>query len=306
VQDGKAYWLTGQADGHYSQKTMASATRSTALALSAFVAIRPSDPLEPSLVRYLMSQRRQAGWGSTNETSFAILALTDHLLARESATTDTAYQVEVNGQVLSSGTLGRGEPAVSVEIPASALQPGTNALRLTQSGGGRLYYVVGSRVYVAQPAIEAAGRLQVSRAYLDPATGQPLTGSVSAGQLVKVQVAVTFPDTAFYVLVEDHLPGGLEALNERLNTTSHETTAYEWEPQRFYWEEYGYNNKEVFGDRVSFFVTETGAGRRVYTYYARAVRAGAFSALPAEASAMYDLTVWGRSASSSLTIDAAP
>lgn len=299
---------TGNEDGHYHEKTMASTTRSTALALEAFVRINPDHELEPGIVRYLMSQRKQNGWGSTNETSFTILALTDHLLAKEAATADTEYSVELGGQMIASGTLGQGEPAASLEIPASRLQSGVNRLRLRQSGAGQLYYVISSRMYVAQSEIEAAGKVQITRAYLDAKTGRSISGTVAPGQLVQVQLSVTMPDDGFYMIVEDKLPGGLEALNEGLNTTSHEGTAYGYcydysNCEGYRWREYGYNNKEVHGDRVSFFITELSNGRHSFTYFARATRAGAFVALPAEAYAMYDLTVWGRSASAVFAVE---
>ncbi|MCZ7567275.1 MAG: MBL fold metallo-hydrolase [Ardenticatenaceae bacterium] len=92
----------------------------------------------------------------------------------------------------------------------------------------------------------------------------------------------------------------LEALNERLNTASHEGNV-SGEPHS-YWQEYGYNNKEVRGKRVSFFITEMDRGRHTFPYFARATHAGEFVAMPAEVYAMYDLTVWGRSASSVFTV----
>jgi len=58
----------------------------------------------------------------------------------------------------------------------------------------------------------------------------------------------------------------------------------------------------VRGERVSFFITEMRAGRHTFTYLARATHAGEFVSLPAEVSEMYDLTTWGRSASSRFTI----
>jgi uncharacterized protein YfaS (alpha-2-macroglobulin family) len=109
------------------------------------------------------------------------------------------------------------------------------------------------------------------------------------------------PQNGYYMLVEDKLPGGLEALNESLNTTSHEGAASQYER---HWIVYGYNNKEVWGDRVSFFITEVDAGKHVYMYLARATRSGTFVAMPAEAWAMYDLSVWGRSASSEVVVAA--
>jgi uncharacterized protein YfaS (alpha-2-macroglobulin family) len=303
TEDGaRAYWAEGGHDGKYAQKTMASSTRSTAMALDVLVQIAPGHRLEPGIVRWLMEQRKQHGWGTTNETSYAILALTDHLLATSYASeaTGTEYAVSVNGQEVTTGSLGRGEPAVSLWIPADWFVPGVNTLRITHSGSGRLYYVVSNRVYLAQEAIEAAGEIHVQRAYLDPRTKQPVE-HVAPGQLVLVRLSLRLPRDGAYILVEDRLPGGLEALNERLNTTSH--VASSWKEPRYYWREYGYNHKEVRGDRVTFFITEMGAGSRTFTYLARATHSGDFVAMPVEVSAMYDLSFWGRSSSGLLVVE---
>lgn len=295
---GEFAWWAGEAyEGHYYQKTMASTTRTTAMALDALVHIRPDHPLIPRVVRWLMDQRRSDGWGSTNETAYAILALTDYLLAAEERTADTICRVEANEVVIHKGKLGRGEPAITLKIPAARLRPGSNRLRIQCDGGGSLYYVVNNRLYLAREQIEAAGNIGVKRIYRDPTTGRLIT-TARPGQLVQVELQVTLPREGFYLIVEDPLPGGLEALNERLNTTSHDALAGE---ERFYWQEYGYNNKEVWGDRAIFFITETGTTWRA-TYLARAVRPGQFIAMPAQASGMYDATVWGRSSSQVFTI----
>ncbi|MGH2541673.1 MAG: alpha-2-macroglobulin family protein, partial [Ardenticatenaceae bacterium] len=295
VRDGDVFWPNTDEDGYYNDKTMASTTRSTALALSAFARIAPNHDLVPGIVRWLMSQRRQQGWGSTNETSFAILALTDHLLAtQELIGTDTEYSVALNGQFLAGGTLGPNEPAVTVDIPTSQMAHGQNQLEIRQRGGGRLYYVINHRMYLPESAIAAAGDVRVTRAYLDPQNDRPIR-SAAPGELVKVQLNIVLPDDGFFIIVEDNLPGGLEALNDRLNTSSHQAVAHS-EPY-FYWQEYGYNNKEVHGDRVSFFITELSQGEHTFSYFARTTHAGHFVAMPTELYAMYDLTVWGRSAS---------
>ena len=287
-----AWWAGERYDGYYDQKTMASATRTTAMVLDALVRIRPDHPLIPQAVRWLMAQRRTDGWGSTNETAYAIIALTDYLLAVEERTADTTCRVEINGAVVHEGKLGRGEPAISLTVPAARLRTGPNNLRIRCDGGDTLYFVVNHRLYLAREGIEAAGNVRVQRTYRDPETKQVITRA-RPGQLVEVELRVTVPRGGFYIIVEDPLPGGLEALNERLNTTSHDASVQEG---RFYWHEYGYNNKEVWGDRVIFFVTEM-TGEWGVTYLARAVRSGRFVALPTEVTAMYDATVWGRSAS---------
>lgn len=73
--------------------------------------------------------------------------------------------------------------------------------------------------------------------------------------------------------------------------------------QPFFWEEYGYNYKEIRGDRVVFFITSFEKGARTLTYYARATTPGQFVALPAQAYAMYDLELWGRSESTNIQIE---
>ena len=37
----------------------------------------------------------------------------------------------------------------------------------------------------------------------------------------------------------------------------------------FFWQELGYNYKEIRADRVTFFITEMGAGTHTFTYLAR-------------------------------------
>jgi uncharacterized protein YfaS (alpha-2-macroglobulin family) len=105
----------------------------------------------------------------------------------------------------------------------------------------------------------------------------------------------------FYVLIEDHLPGGLEALNERLNSESRDINP-EGEG-RFYWQDLGYNYKDVRGDTVTFFITETSGNKTLLRYMARATRAGSFTALPTEVYPMYDLATWGRSASAEFSVN---
>jgi alpha-2-macroglobulin len=300
VQETMYFWPQPQEDGHYYDKTMASTTRSTALALQALVKINPDHPMIQGIVEYLMSQRKLSGWGSTNETAFTILALTDYLLNTQSESAGLAYEVDLNGEGLDGGELGGNDLTAAIEIPASQMLAGQNTLRVRQSGSGLMYFSITERAYLPLQEIPADGNVRLERTYLDAQSGKPLE-EVIAGQLVRVQMKVNLPADSFFIILEDRLPGGFEALNESLNTTSHESSALGEEP-RFYWQEYGYNNKEVHADRVSFFISELPAGEHTYTYLARATHSGNFVALPAEIWAMYDPSLWGRSASSSMEI----
>ena len=305
VVDGeRAHWTGVLRDGTYNRKLMASDVRATAFALSAFVRLRPGDPLEPQAVRWLMERRRGNGWGTTNETAFAILALTDHLAGTGLATEPLPFRVALNGVALAEGALAPGELRRVIPLPLERLRPGANEVVL--SGGDRpLAYALNARFAVAQSEVAADGPVTITRAYLNPSGQQPMT-EMMRGDLVKVQLTVQFPGDAAYVMVEDQLPGGLEALNERLNATGHDSAYYATSSRRAYtWRDYGYNYKEIRDGRVTFFITDLRAGRAVFTYLARATHSGTFTAMPAEASAMYDLEVWGRSDSATVAIGGA-
>jgi len=299
------YWPQPSYDGQYHSKTMASSVRTTAFVLLAYAEIQPENALMPGIVKYLADQRQGIyGWGTTNETSFTILALTEHLINVENKSGTTPYEVLVNGKSLAFGTLEVGHSSASIDIPLAELQDGLNSLLVTTQGTDPIYFDLSTRYDLLQNEVKAAGNITVIRKYLDPKTKQPIE-SFEAGQLVKVEVRVQAPENAFFLAVEDYLPGGLEALNEGLsaaNQVSMGSWGYE-DYRPFYWEEYGYNYKEIRGDRVVFFITTFEKGARTFTYYARATTPGQFVALPAHAYAMYDLSLWGRSESVNIQIN---
>jgi alpha-2-macroglobulin len=304
VKDEYVYWPQPGYDGEYKRKTMASTIRTTALVLLAYAEIDPQNSLTPGIVRYLADQRQGFnGWGTTNETSFTILALTERLVNEEDRLGSTPYEVFVNGQSLSAGTLEAGNPNTSLNIPLVLLKNELNNLIVKTEGSNPLYFDLSTRYDLLQDDVEPAGSIKVTRVYINPTTKKPIE-RFEAGQLVKVELRVQIPEDAYFLAVEDYLPGGLEALNEGLNAAGQvnfDMWGYEnYRP--FYWEEYGYNYKEIRGDRVVFFITSLEKGTRTFTYYARATTPGQFVALPAQAYAMYDLSLWGRSDSASIQI----
>jgi uncharacterized protein YfaS (alpha-2-macroglobulin family) len=298
-KEGIAYWPQGRDDGEYHRKTMASTIRTTAFALSAILAVDGADhPLVKPAAEYLIGRRTGYGWGTTNETSFTILALTDYLSSQQAEGGSSEFNIVLNGAELSAGALGPGKMFSSLEIPLSQLNAGDNAIQL-HGTGGPLYYDLITRYTLARQAVQPAGNIAITRRYLDPKTSKPLE-SVTAGQLVKVQLTVKMRQAGSFMLVEDHLPGGLEALNEGLNSTSH--VSLDYDDTQYRWQEYGYNNKEIYGDRVTFFVTEMQSGSTTFSYLARASTSGTFIALPVEAYAMYDPLLWGRSSDAKLVV----
>ena len=293
VNGDEASWNTGIADGHYREKTMASSLRSTALALDALIQIEPDHPLVVQTVRWLMRQRQGNTWGTTQETSYALLALADYVLHAQEQMSQQNWRVDVNGQTVAEGSFTGVEQSVKVAVPGTRLQSGENVFRLLHGGYGRLYYTVLARIYSAQEAIEPAGQIRVTRHYSRPG-GQSFADPLRVGDLVRVHLTVEMPERGSYVILYDPLPAGLEGLNERLGTTSYVARErWEGDPE---FGQYPYSRKEVRDGAVALFFTDLSAGSHTFTYLARATIAGTFHALPAEAYLMYRPEVWGRSA----------
>jgi uncharacterized protein YfaS (alpha-2-macroglobulin family) len=246
-------------------------------------------------VRYLASKRKGTwGWGSTNETSHVILALTEYLKAQHQNQEVTPYQVFVNGKPLAQGTLDVGRTSASLEIPLSQLIDGANSLTLETQGSAPLYFDLSTQYYRLQASTRAAGNIKITRRYLDPRS-KTVIDHPQVGQLIQVELTVDMPEDASYFALEDYLPGGFEALNEGLNASLEPSYGWDYEYQNLSWHDYGYNYKEIRGDRVAFFYTNLEEGIHTVTYLARATVAGEFTALPTQAYAMYDMRLWGRS-----------
>jgi hypothetical protein len=307
-EEGLVHWPDA-GDADHRRQTIDSPVRTTAMVICALVRLDPQSPLLPGAVRWLIDQRRGNGWGDTQQTSFAILALSDYLLGAQDLAAGTSFQLYVNDRLWTEGQLDGAELAQTLiltyswQISPALLLPGENRLQLVLGGegqapAGRLYYAATLRVLRLPPA-EGFHALQtheraiaITRDYLPYDGNEPAT-TFRRGDLVQVRLTLDVPEESWYVVVDDPLPAGFEALNERLGTTSH--VAAPAQDQGFYWELYGYNRKEVRDDRVLFFITRLAPGRQTFTYLARATTAGEFTARPVEVYPMYEPQVWSRS-----------
>jgi uncharacterized protein YfaS (alpha-2-macroglobulin family) len=308
-ENGLVHWPE-LGDAAYRRRTMDSPVRTTAMVADALARLDPQNPLLPGAVRWLMAQRQGNGWGDTQQTSFAILALNDYLLGAQELAAGASFQVYVNDQLWTENQLDQAELGQTLILtyeeelsPALGLLPGENRLQLVlgaegEAPVGRLYYAASLRLLRPSPAggipaLETHERsIAVAREYL-PFGGDEPAVTFRRGDLVEVRLTLDVPEESWYVVVDDPLPAGLEALNERLGTTSHLAAPYR--APVFYWEEYGYNRKEVRDERVVFFITHLGPGRQTLTYLARATTAGEFAARPVQVYPMYEPQVWSRS-----------
>jgi uncharacterized protein YfaS (alpha-2-macroglobulin family) len=311
VQDATTVHWPDEGDAAYSRKVMGSSVRTTAMVADALARLDPESPLLPKAVRWLMGRRQGLGWGDTQKTSFALLALTDYLLASGDLAAGSAFRVYINDELWREGILDRAEVGQTLvltsgtELSPSIWLPGENHVTLVLGAEGEapfglLHYAATTVVSRGPqegtiPALVAHERaIGIRREYRLYGSEEAAT-EFERGDVVEVQLALSVPEESWYVVVDDPLPAGFEALNERLGTTSHVATVYE-DPV-YTWQQYGYNRKDVRDERVNFFVTHLEPGQRTLTYLVRATSTGSFTALPTQVYPMYEPEVWSRSES---------
>jgi hypothetical protein len=190
-----------------------------------------------------------------------------------------------------------------VVLSGDDLVPGAHTLTIARDGRGQLFYTVIGRMAQYYDGFEPTAAegfgMTLKREYV-PVSGRSDFTGWHVGDVVNVRLTLNSTDDLHYMIVEDMLPAGFEALNEQLATESKRVPS--GREDRWYW--WGYERKEVRDQKVSFFATYLPRGEHVFDYAVRVVTPGVFSARPAEAYAMYRPEVWGRSASERVSIDA--
>jgi len=272
-----------------SWEMMSSDGRTTALILQAMVALEPDNPLIPKAVRWLMRTRLGGYWRTTQETAATIIALTDYLAITGELEADYSYRVYVNGQLVGEGKVDRDNVAEGRGFVVGGLVPGDNEVKIVKEGRGKLYFATTLRYYQERDALEPSRSLDgpiVHRDYLDPETDEPLA-EYRVGDLIKVKLTVELPDELWYMVVEDPLPAGCEAVNYTLRTAGVRKGEYE-----YYW-----SHPELRDEKAVFFTTYMWEGVHEYSYLIRATTPGRFRAMPTEVTPMYEPDIWGRSAS---------
>jgi len=308
---------------HWEEKTkdywnMTTDTRSTAIVLDALVKIKPDSDITPNVVRWLMSVRQDGRWESTQETAWAIMALTDYMVATGELKADYSYKVLLNGQDWTEGTVDSAnvaEPKVVMKAMADLLRGEMNQVSISrlpttaaQTGEGKLYYSMYLKYYLSVPEVKALNRgIMVARQYeLEDEPGRWID-SAKVGDVVRVKLTIVAPNDLHHVVVEDPLPAGCEALDQSLKTTSivgQRPELTRTDEARDYWGWWWFSHTEIRDEKVVLFASYLPKGTYEYSYLMRAGLPGEFRVIPSAAYEMYFPEVFGRGDGSLFTVAA--
>lgn len=298
-----------------------SRTRTQALVLRALAA-RGKRPLLTSVARGLLGARQQGKFRTTQEAAWALLALEDYRRAAEPTAPSFRALLSLGGEVLAEAAFDQKPPlAQQIEVPlARLLAHPRDALVFEKQGAGQLFYQARLRYVRKQlpkEPLDAGFFIEKNVRVVEQgssasatSTFAPLT-EVKAGQLLLVDVTVVSPAEREYVVIDDALPAGLEAIDPRLSTTA------DWlRGSGFEGDACGscagedaapelksfYDRSEVRDDRVLFFADRLPAGLFHYRYFARATTLGRFVVPPTRVEEMYEPEVFGRTGATEVVV----
>jgi uncharacterized protein YfaS (alpha-2-macroglobulin family) len=127
---------------------------------------------------------------------------------------------------------------------------------------------------------------------------------VKLGDVIRVDLTIIAPHDLYYLIVEDPLPAGAEAIDTGLATTSllasganlqRQSSGAEggYSPYWYWWN--WYSRSELRDEKVVLFTDYLYRGTYEYSYTMRATLPGDYKVIPTVASEFYFPEVFGRS-----------
>ncbi len=290
-------------------------TRTTAIVLDALARLDPGNDLAPLAVRWLMHARTGDRWETTQETAWALIALTDWMVATGELQADYAWGVRLNGEDLASGRATSETVREVTELRvavADLLREEPNRLEIARGKGpGRLYYTAHLRAYLPAEEVQALNRgIIVGRTYemADCEEDCPPITEARVGDRIRVRLTLIAPNDLYYVVVEDPFPAGTEPVDTSLRTSPTVEEGPGWTPtdREVGWWEWGwwwFTDVDLRDEKAVLFATSLPAGTYEYTYVLQVGLAGTYHVLPATAYEMYFPEVMGRSDGMLFTIE---
>jgi hypothetical protein len=308
----------------YNWWAMVTDTRSTAIILDAYARLDQNNELAPNIVRWLMVARKFGYWETTQETAWALISLTDWMVATGELKPNYDYAVFLNDQSVAEGTFTPENVQTPVQQQIAIKELIANeANRLTFSRGpgeGVMYYTAHLRVF--QPVedlqpVEDRGVIVQRRYTLAPCAEAdrnkcPEVTTAKLGDVIRVDLTIIAPHDLYYVVVEDPLPAGAEAIDTGLATTSMLAEGPNLQPRYsdsgdmlypyYWWWWHWYDRSELRDEKVILFADYLYRGTYEYSYTMRATLPGEYKVIPTVANEFYFPEVFGRSDGRLLTI----
>ena len=309
VESTQAY-LTAPEDEDFGW-IFASDARATAFGLSALLVHDASadfQQLAQRMIQYLMDERQQGHWTSTQDNAAVLEAFRRYVDAYEADAPDFAAEVTLAGRtLLETAFRGRTVRSEHTRVSDADLPDDALELRIAKDDGpGRLYYTARLQSETDAPVDARDQGLRIERTIERLDTSGEVVETLGAdptlplGTLVRVTLRVQSPTDRHYVVVDDPLPAGLETVSGAFDTTDLGLLQAADTGQDRWWG--SFNHTEQQDTRVLLFADFLQRGEHTYRYVARTTTAGDFLHPAAQAEQMYRPEIRGRTATGRLGV----
>ncbi|MBN1939394.1 MAG: Ig-like domain-containing protein [Candidatus Aminicenantes bacterium] len=298
------------ADAHFEESdpaglswTYSSNTRTTAVILQALLETGQTSPVLSGAARWLVQKKSAPGWSSPQENFFTFYALNEYYRRVEKGAPDFRAEIRLAEKVLLEETVRRPTDQFESSLPLNAFPSGRDLpFRAEKTGTGILYYSLRMSYAPLQPLPPRDEGLAVYKK-IESLDGRPLS-DIPAGSLAVVTLEIAVPKESLFVVVEDPLPAGFEAVNMTFRTESIERSRVldelaEGDDQPWW---AGFNHIEMHDNRVLLFADSLAAGVHRHRYLVRALTYGSFHAPAPLVQQMYAPETYGRGAEQAIRI----
>jgi uncharacterized protein YfaS (alpha-2-macroglobulin family) len=301
-----AYWEEGWRD-YWNWNTD---TRTTAIILATLIQIDPDNALNVNAVRWLMTHRTNGFWRTTQETAWTLMTLTRWMVATGELQADYDYAVGLNGERLGDGSATtenlRETHQLRVDVTELFADEVNRLVVARDEGPGNLYYTAHLNVYLPVEKIDPLDRgIIISRSYFDPDDRENPVTQAAQGELLLARLTIVVPNSLHYVIMDDPLPAGVEALDPHLETSQQVTAPERYDYDTLWsrgWGWWYFDHVEMRDERVVISADYLPAGTYVYTYLVRASTPGEYRVIPPTAQEFYFPEVYGRGEGSLFTV----
>ncbi|MEQ9617992.1 MAG: MG2 domain-containing protein [Deltaproteobacteria bacterium] len=252
-----------------------STIRNRAILLLAILDVDPDDPRVPELVERLSRDAELNPWWTTQESSFALLAI-GRFVSRQ--IDSPPYKGSVYAGDREVASFSSDETLTLTNIEGD--EPVTIKMDEGFQDGSAFYSLTTKGIPTRKGFKPLEQGLIVEREFLTRGGAPVSPGSIEQGDLIVVRTKVKSDAGRLQnVVIENLLPSGFEVENPRLKTTE----TLKWATGKGIKPEY----LDIRDDRILIFTNLPDA--KWYNYYAllRAVNPGTFTVLPVQAEAMY-------------------
>lgn len=260
---------------------------------------------------------------NTQENIFCMNAIVDYAHAYEQDPPNMLVEVALDGMLLGKTRFNaKTDAPVTVERSLQSNDVGAKrVLTIDKAGSGRLYYAARLAYDLTEDnAARINAGIEIRREYSIERNGRfellPSPMNIKRGDVVRVDLFLSAPSARHFVVVDDPIPGGLEAVNADLATSSRIDAAKgafraangSWFYKRSDWSHYGryfwsFYHRELRFEAARFYADYLPAGNYHLSYTAQAIAPGTFSVMPSKVEEMYDPDVYGRGLPASLVVE---